>query len=129
MVRIMAHRAVHGIGAKMKLATNTSLACFGFKHSRASVPGRIQATALASLHGTGQLLASPDFHQDEFPSLIEDLLDIAGDVNHFLCRNDIVVAVDVSVKHLVEPKAIPGLAVLLQVFNFGEMRYLTFPTE
>jgi hypothetical protein len=59
---------------------------------------------------TCQLLATTDFYDHELPALIQDLFDIGRDVDDLVGRNNLIIAVNVSIKHLVVPK---GVGVLL----------------
>ncbi|RDH28254.1 hypothetical protein BDQ94DRAFT_152405 [Aspergillus welwitschiae] len=86
----------------------------------------VQATALAGLHGTGEFLSSSNLNQDELPALVQNLFDVTRDVNDLACWDYVVVAVDVSVKHLVVPETIPGLAVGVEVGNLRQVLDLAF---
>lgn len=85
------------------------------------VPSSVQTTPFARFHRTRQLFSPAHLDKDKFPALIEDLFDITRDVDHLARRNNLVIAMYISIKHLLVPEAVSGLSVLVEILDFRQM--------
>jgi hypothetical protein len=91
--------------------------------------GSIQTTSLTGLDRTRQLFSLSDFNKNISPSFIKNLFDIGRNIDDLARGNHVVVAVNISVKHLVIPETIPGLPVLVEICDFRRMLDLAFSTQ
>lgn len=99
------------------------------KKKDSNVPCTITAAPLAELHGASEFFATSLLNQDILPALIQDLFNPVRDIDNELCRNKVVVFLDVAVVELFKPEAVRGLAVLIHAVNFRAMPDLTFPAQ
>lgn len=89
----------------------------------------IPDAALAALDSAGQLFDATGLETNVLPSLIKRLLDLNGHVDDGRHRDDVVPAMNETVKDLVEPEAVLGLAIVVQVANLAAMQDLAFASE
>ena len=94
-----------------------------------SLPCTKTGTTFARLHGAGQLFAPPCFHHQELPPLVQDLLDMDGNVDNLANRNYIVVSMNITIEQPVVPKAISCLSILIDVFDFASVLDPTFSPQ
>ena len=73
--------------------------------------GTVILASFTRLDGTRQLFATPNFYNHELPALIQDFFDIGRDVDDLTRMDDLVIAVDVSIKHLVVPERVRVLLI------------------
>lgn len=126
MVGVVAHSAIDRVNAKPRSDTDsvTRVKCKIF-----SLPSSIQCTLYTGLDSTRQLLLPGRFTQHKSPSLVKNSLDVTGYVDHLLRGYDFVITKHIPIKHLVVPKAVSELAILIQVLNFGYVFDSTLASE
>lgn len=115
MICILTHRAVHGVIATVKNEKTraTKLDC--------DLPRAISATPSASLDRTCQLFSAPLLDNNEFPSFVKNFLDLCRDVDDLAGGYDLVVPVDITIKHFFVPKTVFRFSVLVDVSDIISM--------
>lgn len=94
-----------------------------------SSPCAIPDTPFAFLHLAAKFFAALRLHQKILPPLHENLAYCLGNIADSNCRNHIVIALNVPVEHAFKVKAVATLAVLIDVFDFGSVFNVAFPTD
>lgn len=113
MVCIVAHRAFHGVVpgefSRHLEGCNENLRC------------AVANTALTRFHCASQFLHPARFKTDVLPALVQGLLHLHRDIDDLRGRDDIVPAMDESIKNLVEPKAVFAFAIFVEIADFAPM--------
>jgi hypothetical protein len=93
------------------------------------VPCSVLTASFACFDLTGQICSTASFHENEFPAFVKNLLDMFRHVYNLACWNNIIVSLDISVIHLLEPKGVLRPFVFLNVVDLRAMQDATFPAK
>ena len=95
------------------------------KHLRCAVPN----ATLTALDGAGQFFDSTCFETNVFPSLVQGFFDLVGHVDDGRCWNDIVPAMNESIKDLIEPEIVFSLAIVIEIADLAPVPNMAFASE
>jgi len=93
------------------------------------IPGTIAPTSFTTLDGACQLFTSPDLDNHELPPFVQDLLHIFRHIDNLTCRNNLVVSVNVSIIHLLVPKAVFCLSVFVNIIDLIAIQDTTLSAQ
>jgi hypothetical protein len=105
------------VGAFAHSAINGNVAC------------SVLTASFACFDLTGQICSTASFHENKFPAFVKNLLDMFRHVYNLVCRNNVVVSLDISVIHLLEPERVLGPFVFFNVVDLRAMQDATFPSK
>ena len=107
MVGVFAHGTIYRIIAIKCVRYYAKYGC------SFDLPRAVPATPLATFDGTGQFFSSANLDDNKFPPFIKYSLDTCRDIDDLTSGYNLVVTMNVSVKHFVIPEIILGFSVFV----------------
>lgn len=91
--------------------------------------GTVPTTPLARLDCTGEFLGTALFHQNIFPSLVQNLLDLCRHIDNLCTGDHLVVLLNVAVVEFLKVEAVWRLPILIHVWDLGLVADLAFAAQ
>lgn len=93
------------------------------------LPGAVTPASFTSLDGACQFFPATLFNDNKFPAFIENLFDSCRNIDHLTSRYNLIISVDITIKHLFIPKAVLGLSIFIDIRNVVSVEDLAFSPE
>lgn len=126
MISVFTDRTVYRVSAVVPLA---SVRIFSFLVASISSPSTIALASLAGFGSTCQFSTFAYLHDDKFPALVQDLLDLCRKVDHLSSGDHFVKAVNVAIEELVVPERIGLLSVSIQIGDVASVEDFTLSSQ